>query len=453
MKGGEMERKICAQAIVSMSGLLVLVCLPDFSLAATHRGLATRHPGDKGIASDKAVIFTEDFEESTLNDIATHWNEAVNLAGMSLESDVPAVSHGTQSLQMTSVIGQNTGGHLYKRLAQQGGYDTLYARFYVKFALSCHPVHHFVHMGGYNPPTNWPQGGAGERPDGDERFSSGIEPMGANWHWDLYTYWMHMRTNPGGRYWGNDFNPNPEIPAALNEWICVEIMMQCNDPVTSYNGEQAFWINGELVTHLGEGFPNGYWIWDSFHPDQDSAGFEGFQWRSVKDLAVNWFWLLFYVTDGSGGQSDSVLFDDVVLATEYIGPIEPGIEEGDKAESEKLKAEGLSAYPNPFTARSGVTFYLSGFDSRFAPPAAGLLHIYDLTGRLVRSFDLTNHQSPFSSEGGSPPEADEPLAHASGGNQVTWHGKDNTGKRLPKGIYLYRLNTTNYSATKKLLML
>jgi hypothetical protein len=36
----------------------------------------------------------------------------VNLEGMSLVSDVPLVSSGIQSIQMTSIIGQNTVGFL-----------------------------------------------------------------------------------------------------------------------------------------------------------------------------------------------------------------------------------------------------------------------------------------------------------------------------------------------------
>ena len=56
--------------------------------------------------------------------------------------------------------------------------------------------------------------------------------------------------------------------------------------------------------------------------------FEGFRWRSHPDLKVNFFWLLFYVTDSAAKQAgvtnpkpiNRVWFDDVVVATEYIGP-------------------------------------------------------------------------------------------------------------------------------------
>jgi hypothetical protein len=230
-------------------------------------------------------------------------------------------------------------------------------------------------MGGYNPPINWPQGHAGEKPNGDDRFTTGMETMGSSWRWDFYTYWMHMRTNPDGKFWGNDFNPVPTSHVEKNEWICVEFKIKCNDPVTSYNGEQAFWINGQLVNHLGEGFPNGYWVWDSFYPNSDSTPFEGFQWRSVDALKVNFFWLLFYLTDGNPGQSDTVWFDDIILATEYVGPIQA------------VEENVVKVYPNPckeYMGHNSITFNnLSSND---------IIKIYNITGKLVHnSGNLTNN--------------------------------------------------------------
>ena len=53
--------------------------------------------------------------------------------------------------------------------------------------------------GGYNPPTNWPQGSAGKHAAGDTRFSARIEPNGsygtlaAQGGWMFYTYWHDMK--------------------------------------------------------------------------------------------------------------------------------------------------------------------------------------------------------------------------------------------------------------------
>jgi hypothetical protein len=317
------------------------------------------------------IVFTEDFEEASLEEIFTRWDEVSNPNQMSISDDVPPTSGGSQSLMITAIGGQDAGGHLYKMFAD--GYDSLFARFYVKFAPSHHAVHHLVHMGGYNPPTPWPQGGAGERPDGTERFTTGIEPMGERWEWDFYTYWMHMRGNPDpGTYWGNSFNPDPPVPVVRGEWICVEIMMKCNNPVDSYDGEQTFWINGERAIHLGEGFPNGYWVWDSFYPHPDSAAFEGFQWRIVEDLKINFFWLLYYMTGGDPGQVDTVWFDDVVVSTEYIGEIVGIDEKAARPEHPAL----VHAYPNPFNSKVMVKYYVDA-------PGRTTVTVYSLTGRRI----------------------------------------------------------------------
>ncbi len=240
------------------------------------------------------------------------------------------------------------------------GYDSLYYRFYVKFAITCHPVHHFVHIGGYNPPTRWPQGGAGEKPRGDERCTSGIESMGNRWEWDFYSYWMHMRGNPvPNKYWGNDFNPTPSAKIKRGEWMCVEAMMKLNNPVTSYSGEQALWIDGKKIIHLGKGFPKGYWVWDSFYSHPDSVPFEGFQWSNDESLKLNFFWLLFYMTQGNQGQIDTVWFDDVVVSTTYTGPltaIEP-------LQSSLEKIELEQNYPNPFSENTSIRFEIRDYGS------------------------------------------------------------------------------------------
>src|SRR5256885_1186371 len=93
------------------------------------------------------------------------------------------IGSGGSGCGLCDVGGKGNGGHLYRHL--KPGYEKLYARFYVKFDPDCAPIHHFgTSIGGYNPPTPWPQGGAGLRPGGDKTFTLGIEPFGKSWVWD-----------------------------------------------------------------------------------------------------------------------------------------------------------------------------------------------------------------------------------------------------------------------------
>ncbi len=271
------------------------------------------------VPKEDVLVLEEGFEAGSLSEVTANWDDTKNTAGMSFSSDVPKGSPGKKSLVMTYTPGENSGGHLFKLLPE--GYRTLYARFYVKFMEGHRKVHHLVKLGGNNPPIAWPAGRAGIKPSGDDRFISGIEPIGDRWSWDFYTYWMFMRGYGDPNYhWGNTFHPDPGAKIKQGEWICVEFMVKMNDPVESSNGEQAFWINGEKVLHMGEGFPSGYWAKDRFYPHPDSSAFEGFQWRKTDDLKINFFWLSYYMTDETGDHTDSILFDDVILSTGYIGP-------------------------------------------------------------------------------------------------------------------------------------
>ena len=299
------------------------------------RGLARLHPGDSGIARHPAVLFAEDFEASTLASLKPRWNEIENPAGHVLElvRDHPPASSGTQCLQVTATLGENTGGHLFKRLDPIQ--TCVFARFYVKFAADAPYVHHFCGLGGYNPPTNWPQGHAGKLAEGDLRFGVGIEPHGrygklpAPGSWMFYTYWQDMKKSADGGYWGNGLwpegNPGPEP----GHWQCVEVMLKCNQ-VGKSDGELALWLDGQLATHIRPGTKIGPWTGEGFEVRPDGAqAFEGFRWRSVPDLAVSYFRLSHYVTADSYRANqvahppklNRVWFDDLVIATDYIGPV------------------------------------------------------------------------------------------------------------------------------------
>ncbi len=305
-------------------------------------GLAAKYPGDRGIAKDPDVVFDENFESPSLDTVLSRWESVRSREIMSLSDDVPAGSGGKHSLLMTHVGGTNTGGHLYRRLLP--GYDQLYVRFYVKFDPQCGPIHHFLHVGGYNPATPDPQGGAGERPKGDERFSTGVEPFGDAWQWEFYSYWMEMQGSPPrGQTWGNSFIHNPALKVERGKWTCVELMMKMND-VGDTNGELALWLDGRQVSHLGKGFPKGKWLFDKFFPGEGGEGirwndakgdresltfppgglpFEGFRWRRDTHLKINFLWVLFYITDAPQGHVSKVWFDNIVVAKKYIGPLRP----------------------------------------------------------------------------------------------------------------------------------
>ena len=63
-------------------------------------------------------MLAEDFESPTIEDLKPRWHEIENKDGqvLSLVADRPAASQGKQCLQVTATLGENTGGHLFRRL-------------------------------------------------------------------------------------------------------------------------------------------------------------------------------------------------------------------------------------------------------------------------------------------------------------------------------------------------
>jgi hypothetical protein len=175
-------------------------------------------------------------------------------------------------------------------------------------------VQHFVQVSADQPARPFPFVGAGVCPDGGARFATAIEPFGAKgaWPapgaWHLHSYWCEMAISDDGKYWGNDFEPAEPVPAVADRWTCVEVMVKGNLSPSSTDGMQAFWIDGRLA-----------------------AAFEGYRWRTDRKLKLNGIALLYSMTEiaarSQGSlepcEKTSILFDDVVVATSYIGPQRP----------------------------------------------------------------------------------------------------------------------------------
>ncbi len=83
-------------------------------------------------------------------------------------------------------------------------------------------------------------------------------------------------------------------------------------------------------------------------------------------------------------------------------------------------------YPNPFNPETTFAFSI-------AEPGKVSLRVYNVRGQLVKT--LTNDRLD------------------AGRHTITWNGTANTGKPVSSGIYFYRLETDNYTKTRKALLL
>lgn len=266
-------------------------------------GLAKAFVADAKIAEHPAVIFSEDFE---LEDYASRWDEVRDKKKQVLSLVPPADKRlGKQALQVRADLAKNTGGGLTKWFESA---PALYIRFYTKFATDADYIHHFVTLRANKSlqgKDRWSGfGGAGLKPEGDTRFSTALEPWG-NWgkwpapgRWNFYSYWHEMKPAPDGKYWGNSFRPEELPNISKGEWICCEFMLKHNT-AGKRDGEQAFWIDGNLL---------GHW--------------KGISWRTSPTVFANALTLEAYVTDRwTKNPINKVNFDNLVVAREYIGPV------------------------------------------------------------------------------------------------------------------------------------
>ncbi|MCH7762012.1 T9SS type A sorting domain-containing protein [candidate division TA06 bacterium] len=121
------------------------------------------------------------------------------------------------------------------------------------------------------------------------------------------------------------------------------------------------------------------------------------------------------------GIGDSLTFNITVSC----GPL--GVEEGNSEyRTPNIEMKLFQNDPNPF---HGITTI------RYQIPATShvSLNIYDLTGRLIRTLiDDRKEEGVY---------------------VLSWNGRNNIGQRVPSGIYFYRFQSSDFSATQKMVFL
>jgi hypothetical protein len=83
-------------------------------------------------------------------------------------------------------------------------------------------------------------------------------------------------------------------------------------------------------------------------------------------------------------------------------------------------------YPNPFNPSTVIAFELP-------TPGHINLSIYNVLGQRVRTLIDSRY----------PP----------GTHETTWDGRDDSGQPVSSGVYLYRLEATGLTATKKMVLM
>jgi len=323
---GEEENDV-SLLTTGMTGVLVLAWAVSAGAAGESTrgaGLASRYPGDVGIARDPAVIFADDFEAWGADGRGpgrwTGIHKRSNSLTRASAGKVKVAGKGGPGAHVLSVQcwrsgrGSATGGvflHLGNYSARDrdlgNGYDEVYVRYYVMFDPTYRPMaNHGANLGGRDvsrPGARW-VGQANTRNVARQRyFFSGVQPTSStrDFHFIFYSYHMDKRSQ-----WGDVYPVQKKTPIRPGQWYCLERHMKLNavQPLKA-DGMEELWVDGEL-----------------------SIRRQNLRFRNIPTLHINFFALeTYYHRPGREYTPDHpirVSFDHVVIARSRIGPLAAG---------------------------------------------------------------------------------------------------------------------------------
>ncbi len=324
------------------------VMAPD--VGTVEGSLSARHPGDVGLAAHASVLFFDDFEAGW-----GRWDApSADTRYLTLESGASA--HAGNGYLRSTVTEADLAENMYISSQARFGFErrvpTVYWRFYARMPNVAPNPHHWVRVSAGD--EAWNQSGlANTLPPGDGGFWFDFDLNNDDVS-NFYVYWHQMRsgrcndgsTTPGCAgdqgntyFYGNVFRPPNQDPYPRDAWFCVEMAGHANT-LGSHDGWLAFWINNASVGLYAQGEPEGTWLRDSFHEGGCSFSaceaptpFEGFNFRTEDDVLFKGVFLdAYYERDTTArrratleerglnvSDEQTILYDDVVVATERIG--------------------------------------------------------------------------------------------------------------------------------------
>ncbi|MBW2457803.1 MAG: hypothetical protein JRI68_25080 [Deltaproteobacteria bacterium] len=277
------------------------------------------------VANHPEWVFCHDFEVSDAGDFGTYWNDIYGEGDrMFLLDDNPVGVVGVRSmrLQIVNDTGQALSSGVTsgpkKFLGATVDWDTLHYRRYLRFNDDFHQGN-FMHLGGMSAchANLYPwgcMGGAGVKPQGDERFSSNLEPwsdyQNLPWpgRWGFYSYYHQMYMDCGfpgpNDCYGDMFSPTTDSLASRGDWHAFEMAIDPGTPGQA-DGSQTFWVDGEHIYTA-----------------------TGIAWRTTAELRPNQVGVYLYIHNNPANTTNILDVDNVLISRQYIGPAscEDGVE-------------------------------------------------------------------------------------------------------------------------------
>ncbi len=268
-------------------------------------GLASRYPGDKGIAKDPDVVFATDFESEKWNDQWTYAGKMEVIDTVSEDAERKFEPLDDKALRVKIAKG-STGAlnTLFKFQKETGNEpEEIYFRYYLRLGDNWNQTLQGGKMPGISG-TYGVAGWGGRKVDGTDGWSArgsfglsipadnplgGLHPIGT------YCYHADMKGTYGdGWGWHNDYRGFLES----NRWYSVEQYLKLNTPDKN-DGILRAWVDGRLAFEKID-----------------------IRFRHVDKLKIEQIWMNVYHGGTKPSPYDQHLFiDNVVIAKGYIGPM------------------------------------------------------------------------------------------------------------------------------------
>lgn len=284
-------------------------------------GIAAAYPGDHGIQGHPSVIFADDFESySSADGLWQRWDNVFQMSQTRIASESGDVFAGAQSLEFTLPQQTTELSNAVNKILTNT-VDVLYLRYYAKFD-GTFDIVGSSHNGseisaGYF--INGTQATPGIPADGTNKFlicyecwrgeAAAPNPGDLN----IYIYRPGQRSQWGDHLfpdglvlpntsqledWGPTFVARPNVVPELARWYSYEVMLKANTP-GQRDGQVTTWLDGVVVADL----PN-------------------LRLRDIDTLKIDHFSVGFHAGSNPNGATKK-WYDNVVAATEYIGPMAP----------------------------------------------------------------------------------------------------------------------------------
>ena len=282
------------------------LALPSADSSPVELGLAARYPRDRGIEKDPSVVMASGFESplwwSDWSDVSFRSNSD-RVAGDSSFGFEPLDGN---ALRVRIPRGKNLGLDMAYKFADKLGNEPeeIYFRYYLRLGNDWNPTTEGGKLPGISG-TYGRAGWGGRTSDGTNGWSMRgsflrLPTQGNPYHarTPIGTYAYHADTEDfWGDMWVWSLGQNGLLER--NRWYCIEQYVKINVPGKK-DAVMRAWIDGRLALNR-----------------------TGFRVRTVPSLKIEEIWMNVYYGGTAPSPQDQHLFiDNVVIARQYIGPMQ-----------------------------------------------------------------------------------------------------------------------------------